>query len=378
MPLAHDTTGRTSQLASPPPEVNAVQHLTDRVVVSKIAPIKVAILGAGRGGSALLDLLHQIPSIEIVGITDRDLRAPGIQRAKDLGIPVVDRAEELVSHDGISLIMDVTGDPSMERLVQTHKRPEAEVLSGPASRVLWELAQHEATLQAELFHAEKLAGIGSFATGIAHDINNPLQLIMGLAENLADEKDLDTIHEQAREIIEAVRRTSALCRDLTQYARRTSSREETMVCLNGRLDEALKIARYATSFHDITVLKEYQQGAGARGNPDELLHIFVNMITNAVHAMDHGGGTLTLATGISNRGVTVRITDTGCGIPQEMLGKIFEPFFTTKDPGKGTGLGLYNVKTIVSKMHGKIGVESRVDHGSTFTITFPPVAEAPS
>lgn len=378
MALVHDTMGRTSQLASPPPEVNAVQHLTDRVVVSKIAPTKVAILGAGRGGSALLDLLHQIPSIEIVGITDRDLRAPGIQRAKDLGIPVVDQAEELVSHDGINLIMDVTGDPSMERFVHANKRPEAEVLSGPASRVLWELAQHEAKLQAELFHAEKLAGIGSFATGIAHDINNPLQLIMGLAENLADEKDLDTIHEQAREIIGAVRRTSAICRDLTQYARRKSDSGETMVYLNGRLDEALKIARYAVSFHDITVLKEYQQGAVAKGNADELLHAFVNLITNAVHAMDHGGGMLTLATAISDGGVTVQITDTGCGIPKEMLGQIYEPFFTTKEPGKGTGLGLYNVKTIVTKMHGKIAVKSRVDHGTTFTITFPPVPEAPS
>ncbi len=378
MAVTDDITGRASRLASPPPEVNAVQHLTDRAVVAKLAPTKVAILGAGRGGSALLDLLHQIPSIDIVGIMDRDLRAPGILRAKDLGIPVVDEADVLVSRDGINLIMDVTGDPSMARFIQTHKQPEAEVLSGSASRVLWELAQYEANLQAELLHAEKLAGIGSFATGIAHDINNPLQLIMGLAENLADEKNLDTIHEQAREIIEAVRRTSAICRDLTQYARRTSSRDDTMVCLNGRLDEALKIARYAASFHDITVMKEYQQGAAAKGNPDELLHVFVNLITNAVHAMDHGGGTLRLATAISEYGATVRIIDSGCGIPPDMLGQIFDPFFTTKAPGKGTGLGLYNVKTIVTKMHGKIGVESRVDHGSTFTITFPPASEAPS
>ena len=350
--------------------------LTDRIVASKLAPTKVAILGAGRGGTALLDLLHLIPSIEIVGISDRDPGAPGLERAKNLRITVANRVEELVYNHGVNLIMDVTGDPEVERFVQLHKRPETEVLSGSAARLLWELVRHEANLQAELFHAEKLAGIGSFAAGIAHDINNPLQLIMGLAENLAEETDLKAVHEQSREIIEAVRRTSAISRDLTQYARKTSARDESMVCLNTRLDEALKIARYAVSIHDISVRKEYDDGAAARGNPDEILHIFVNLITNAVQAMEQGGGTLTLTTDIFSDAVTVRISDTGCGMEPVVLNQIFEPFFTTKEPGKGTGLGLYNVRTIVNKMRGKIDVESRVDHGTTYTVTFPPPAES--
>jgi signal transduction histidine kinase len=343
--------------------------------MSKIVRTRVAILGAGRGGTALLDLLHLIPSIEIVGISDRDPGAPGLVRAKNLRIPVTGRIEELVYNHGVNLIMDVTGDPEVQRFVQLHKRPETEILSGSAARVLWELVRHEANLQAELFHAEKLAGIGSFAAGIAHDINNPLQLILGLAENLAEETDLDAVHEQAREIIEAVRRTSAISRDLTQYARKTSGRDETIVYLNNRLDEALKIARYAVSFHDVTVRKVYVENAVARGNPDEVLHLLVNLITNAVQAMEQGGGTLTLATEQFADGATLRITDTGCGMPPAVLQQIFEPFFTTKAPGKGTGLGLYNVKTIVAKMRGKIEVESRVDKGTTFKITFPPVTE---
>ena len=349
--------------------------LTDRPVMSKLAPTKVAILGAGRGGTALLDLFHLIPSMEIIGISDRDPEAPGLARAKNLRIPVAQRVEDLVDNHGVNLIMDVTGDPEVERFVQIHKRPETEVLSGSAARVLWELVRHEANLQAELFHAEKLAGIGSFAAGIAHDINNPLQLIMGLAENLSEETDLHTVREQAREIVEAVRRTSAICRDLTQYARRTSARDETTVCLNNRLDEALNIARYAVSSHDITVRKEYEDGASARGNPDEVLHILVNLITNAVQAMEQGGGTLTLTTEGVAGGVALRISDTGCGIEPALLDQIFEPFFTTKEPGKGTGLGLYNVRTIVTKMRGTIEVESRVDDGTTFTITFPAAVE---
>ena len=352
-----------------------MQPVTDRTVAAKLAPTKVAILGGGRGGTALLDLLHLIPSIEIVGISDRDPAAPGLLRARNLRIAVTNRLEDLVANHGVNLIMDVTGDPAMERFILLHKQPDTQVLSGSAARLLWELVSHEANLQAELFHAEKLAGIGSFAAGIAHDINNPLQLIMGLAENLVEETDLKVVHEQAREIIEAVRRTSAICRDLTQYARKTSARDDTMVSLNNRIDEALKIARYAVSFHDITVDKQYAEGVEARGNPDEVLHLLVNLITNAVQAMEKEGGILTLTTRISDDTVTLRIADTGCGIAPDELDRIFDPFYTTKDPGKGTGLGLYNVKTIVTKMRGTIHVESRVAQGTTFTITFPAVLE---
>ncbi|MCX5722114.1 MAG: ATP-binding protein [Nitrospirae bacterium] len=337
---------------------------------------KVAILGAGRGGRALLDLLHQIPSIEIVGIADRDPDAPGLQRAREFHVPVTTDVPTLIRAQGVSLIMDVTGDPAMETYLRAHKPPTADILSGSASRLLWELVQHESKLEAELLQAEKLAGIGSFAAGIAHDINNPLQLIMGLAENLAEERDLASVHEQAQEIIEAVKRTSAICRDLTRYSRRASPHEDVLISLNGKLDEALKIARYASSFHDIEMIKNYEPGAAVKGNPDELLHVFVNLITNAVHAMEQVGGTLTLGTQILDGQVNIRISDTGYGIAQDKIPEIFEPFFTTKAPGKGTGLGLYNVKTIVNKMQGMITVESMLDKGTTFTVTFPRAVSA--
>ena len=339
-------------------------------------PTKVAILGAGRGGRALLDLLHQIPSIEIVGIADRDPDAPGMQRARELQIPATTNVPDLTGNHGVSLIMDVTGDPEMERYLHAHKPPAADILSGSASRLLWKLVQHESKLEAELLQSEKLAGIGSFAAGIAHDINNPLQLILGLAENLTEEQDLTAVHEQAQDIIEAVKRTSAICRDLTRYSRRASPHQDVLVSVNEKLDEALKIARYASSLHDIEMIKQYQPGAVVKGNPDELLHILVNLITNAVHAMELVGGTLTLKTTLVDGQVHVRISDTGCGIAPDKISEIFEPFFTTKAPGKGTGLGLYNVKTIVNKMHGTIAVDSHLDKGTTLTLTFPNVDPA--
>ena len=332
---------------------------------------KVAILGAGRDGLALLDLLHHIPSIEIVGITDRNPAAPGLQRARELQIPVIINVPDLIGNHGVNLIWDATGDPEMEASLHAHKLPGANILSGSASRLLWKLIQHESKLEAELLQSEKLAGIGSFAAGIAHDINNPLQLILGLAENLTEEQDLAAVHEQAHDIIEAVKRTSAICRDLTRYSRRASPHQDLLVSVNEKLDEALKIARYAASLHDIEMIKQYQPGAVVKGNPDELLHVLVNLITNAVHAMELVGGTLTLTTTLSDGQVHVQISDTGCGIPPDKISEIFEPFFTTKAPGKGTGLGLYNVKTIVDKMHGTIAVDSHVDKGTTLTLIFP-------
>ncbi len=330
---------------------------------------KVAILGAGKGGTALLDLLYQMPDVEIIGIADKDPDAPGLARARALNIPTTSRITELIANHGVNLIMDVTGDPELERYVRANKRLSAELLSGSSSRLLWTLVQHEAKLQAELFHAEKLAGIGSFAAGIAHDINNPLQLILGLAENLVDEQDLSVVREQAKEIIDAVQRTSGICKDLTRYARWSSGDEAALVELNVKLDEALKIARYAVGLQDVIVHKHYGAGATVLGNPDEVLHVFVNLITNAVHAMAKGG-TLTLETQCQNGLVSVRISDTGCGIPPESLLHIFDPFFTTKPPGKGTGLGLYNVRAVITKMHGTIHVDSRVGQGTTFCIEF--------
>jgi two-component system, NtrC family, sensor kinase len=203
-------------------------------------PMRVAIIGAGRGGTALLDVLHQIGTIEIVGIMDKDPSAPGLRRAREINVIVYDRVADLIKSPGVNLVMDVTGDPTMAPALREQLPAHTDIVSGQASRLLWTLVQHESTLQTELLHAEKLAGIGSFAAGIAHDMNNPLQLILGLAENLADEADLDAVHAQALDIIDAVKRTTAICRDLTSYSRRSSLRQDCLVSVNGKLDEALK------------------------------------------------------------------------------------------------------------------------------------------
>jgi signal transduction histidine kinase len=333
-------------------------------------PTKVAILGGGRGGTALLDLLGLLPDIEIVGVADKDPFAPGVVRARELNILTTNDVLELLTQQELNLVIDVTGDPQVGPLIEQHRRPGLEILDGAAARLLWDLVQHLSRLQGQLFQAEKLAGIGSFAAGIAHDINNPLHLILGYAETILEERDLDTIHEYGREIIHAVQRISPICKDLTQYARRTIASNLTDVDLNTKLDEALKISRYATVLQDLVVVKRYGVIPPVLAKPEEVLHALVNLLTNAIQAMD-GRGTLTLMTESRNGSVTASIADSGCGIAPEHLGQIFDPFFTTKAPGKGTGLGLYNVRSIVTRFHGSIDVESVVGQGTTFHVRFP-------
>ena len=124
-----------------------------------IQPTKIVILGAGKGGTALLGLFSHLPGVEILGITDKDPNAPAFTRARELGIPVVDDPVRLLASEGTNLIVDVTGDPGMERLIAEHKRPGAEILGGAAAKLLWNVVQHEAQMQAHVFQTEKLANM---------------------------------------------------------------------------------------------------------------------------------------------------------------------------------------------------------------------------
>ena len=329
----------------------------------------VVILGAGKGGMAVLELLTHLPAVEIAGIADQDPSAPALQYANQLGIPTTQDVVSLISLQGINLIVNVTGDPHLDLLVAVHKQPEADALGGSASKILWEFVQHASQIQSQLFQAEKLAGMGTFASGIAHDINNPLYILLAFAENILEETDLTTIHEQASSIIDAGKRIQGICQNITQYARATNT-DSAIVDVNEKMDQALKIARYATTLQDLTIVRLFGEHVEVFVNPGELFQVLVNLMTNAIQAME-GKGTLTLSTCCENGVGKIAIADTGSGIPTENLDKIFDPFFTTKPVGQGTGLGLHNVKAIINKYRGELKVESECGKGTMFTIELP-------
>jgi two-component system, NtrC family, sensor kinase len=332
--------------------------------------IRVIILGGGKGGTALLELFTRSPDLEIVGVADRNPEAQGLRLAKNLGIPTTTDALAMIAEGRADVIVDVTGDPMLvPRLVQ-HKPPRAEILGGKAALLIWKLAQHEQDLRDQLIQAEKLASIGTLASGIAHEINNPLYTITGLSEHLLEETRPEVIREYVEDITKSARRIADIVKDLNAFSRRAHRQEQGDVNLNHTLDEAVKMARRATVDDKITVVTQYGDVPPARGNADELLQVFVNLLTNAVQAMD-GKGTLTLSTSTANGFVFTTIKDTGPGIPRNHLKQIFDPFFTTKEQGKGTGLGLHIVHDIVLQHGGRVMVDSAPGRGATFTVKLP-------
>lgn len=238
-----------------------------------------------------------------------------------------------------------------------------------AGLVLWDVTE-EKKLQAYLAQSEKLAGIGLIVTGIAHEINNPLQGIMGMAEAIMSEEEIDVAKGYARELISYTKDVSDIVKSLITYSREAKETELIHVGVALKLKDALRISRHSVEFKEIEVIIADEEAPKIRVNPGELQQVFVNIINNAVQAMQ-GKGKLTLSTGSAGGSVVVRISDTGPGISKEHLGKIFDPFFTTKEIGMGTGLGLNIAYRIVTKYMGKIEVESEEGKGATFIIKLP-------
>jgi len=229
----------------------------------------------------------------------------------------------------------------------------------------------EKRLQDQLIQSEKLAGVGILASGVAHEINNPLSGIIGMAEVAMEEENLPEIKGYLKDIFNCGERISEIVKGLRTYSRVAKTGEHSLVDLNEVLEESLKMVRLATKTVPVEVVKKFQPVEKIKANAGEIQQVFTNLITNAFQAMDGKGGMLTLATRSLKDLVEVRITDTGMGIPQKYLNKIFDPFFTTKKVGEGTGLGLNIVYRIVTKCEGTIDVESKEGIGTTFIIKFP-------
>jgi two-component system, NtrC family, sensor kinase len=225
-------------------------------------------------------------------------------------------------------------------------------------------------LQDDLVRTEKMAGIGTLAAGIAHELNNPLAGIAGTAEIILSEVlDDSPIKEYAEDILSYSMNAADVIKELSVYTRKEEKQlqEVDMVRI---LEFSLRLATRGIDSHEINVSRNYHALPHIKANESELQQLFLNLIVNAIQAME-GKGDLILSCNEENGSVNVIVEDTGCGIPSEHLNQIFTPFFTTKPPGTGTGLGLSNCYSLVEKMSGRLRVRSTVGVGSAFSVIFP-------
>jgi len=236
-----------------------------------------------------------------------------------------------------------------------------------------ELAAREAEIERknrELVQTKKLAAIGTLAAGVAHELNNPLSNIylstQVLVRELGDAAPA-AVREVASDILGQTVRVKKIVGDLLEFARgREPRKRETE--LNGVIAGAYARAAATAGKAIRFSLDSDPAGVGITADPEQLEQVFINLFGNAIDAMDPDGS-LTVKVDATPDAVTLRVADSGRGIPKESLDKVFEPFYTTKD--KGTGLGLAIVFNIIKKHYGEITVSSEAGKGTTFTITLP-------
>jgi PAS domain S-box-containing protein len=233
-------------------------------------------------------------------------------------------------------------------------------------------------LEQQLRQSERLDSLGQLAGGIAHDFNNILAVISGYADLLRDELDDHACHADVQAIEQAAARGSGLTRQLLIFSRLEPSRPETLDLNTVAADMQRLLGR--TLGEDIelsTVLDPALPPITM--DRSKLEQVLMNAVMNARAAMP-SGGRLTIATGAEPGGdfVCLSITDTGCGMPPEVVARAFEPFFTTKGRGKGTGLGLATAYGVVADAGGTIVLESQPDRGTTVRVRLPVGAAEPA
>ena len=230
-------------------------------------------------------------------------------------------------------------------------------------------------LESQLSQADKLSSIGLLAAGVAHEVNTPLAVISSYAQMLSKQLSSDPQKGALMEkITRQTFRASEIVNNLLNFSR-TSGTEFSDVDVNQIVTETLTLLEHQFKTANISVQNElYRQLPRISGNTGRLQQVFLNLFLNAKDAMPQGG-TLRVATSNGSK-VTVAVSDTGSGIPQEHIQRIYDPFFTTKSTpregqGRGTGLGLSVTYGIIQEHSGKIRVESRPGEGTTFFLDFP-------
>jgi signal transduction histidine kinase len=231
-------------------------------------------------------------------------------------------------------------------------------------------------LNSHMVQAEKLASLGQIAAGVVHELNNPLTSIVAYTDWLirkqASSPEPDSL-ERLRRIGESASRILRFTRDLVAYAR-PSSEVPVPVSIHNVVEQALAFCEHVLAEHGAHVERRFaEQLPPVRGMPEQLVQVFVNLFTNACHAMPQTGGQLAVVSEVGEDGarVTVMVEDNGHGIAVDHLAQIFAPFFTTKVDGRGTGLGLSIVKNIMDNHGADIRAERRIDGGARFVLVFP-------
>ena len=229
--------------------------------------------------------------------------------------------------------------------------------------------------QIQLLQVEKMASLGILTAGVAHEINNPLNYLMGSFISLTDyfekfeSSDKENTDVLLNSIQVGIERISTIVKGLNQFSRNVDSLDEA--CDIHSIIENCLVMLHNEIKHKGEIVKEYSnEHIVVKGNIGKLHQVFLNLISNAIHAILNKG-TIWIKTNISGNNVEIEIVDDGIGINEQDILKITDPFYTTKSPGEGTGLGLFISKSIIVEHKGTLAFKSVVNQGTTAITTLP-------
>jgi len=225
-------------------------------------------------------------------------------------------------------------------------------------------------IQNQLITTEKMASLGFLSAGIAHEINTPLTGISSYCQFILDNPENPDNKDLVSRIQEQVQRANKIISTLLDFSRQKGE-QPVEIDLNEIIEESISLIEHKLKKKNIHLDKGYHFSGGFHGFNNRLQQLFINLLINAIDAIDHDGGMISIEGDETDEDLTVSIIDNGKGIDARSLKRIFDPFFTTKDPGRGTGLGLSIAYNIAKDHYGDIRVESRLNKGTRFTITFP-------
>ncbi len=335
----------------------------------------IAVVGPGgsilRANRALGDLA-EVPESELIGRDFSELFSGASGPVGDL-IQATYRRER--------------SQPLVVRLEQTQRvlrltaAPLAEGQPGSAV-ILIEDVTEQRMLEAQIIQNDKMASIGQLVSGVAHELNNPLTSIAGLAELLLERPPHpDVPREHLRVIHDQAERAGRIVRNLLTFARKGGVAEKTAVDLNDVVTRTSLLIVYELQLHGIELDSELsQEPVVVLGDRYELQQVLLNLVTNAVQAvsgLESGQPRrITLITGRADNEVEVRVRDNGSGVPKHLAPYLFTPFFTTKAPGEGTGLGLSLSYGLVKAHGGDLTYEAPPEGGAEFRIVLPVYAAA--
>jgi PAS domain S-box-containing protein len=279
----------------------------------------------------------------------------------------------------------VLSKSSKEKLVRWHnsviKNERGKIVgilrSGEDVTELRRMEEERKILEQKAQLSSRLASIGELASGVAHEINNPLTGVIGYTQFLLDRKDIpDNVKDDLNIINEGAHRVASIVKRLLAFSRQTKP-ARTHVDINGLINDILQMRAYHLQANNITVDLALDSALPITiADAGQLQQVFLNLIVNAETEMKlaHNKGKLLISTKKSDNTIHVSFKDNGPGIPKENLEKIFDPFFTTREVGEGAGLGLSICYGIVKEHNGRIWVESKPRQGATFNVELPIVA----